>query len=321
MPLGDSLFSMAATLVQRGLEAEAREDGWSFCLHTGTAVELLLKATLARTHPSLIIDATDRLSLVAAYRSQGLAAAQLRTMKTISLTEAVHRVEILVPGVARYKKEIQAFAKMRNGAAHLGIADAHRVVGDEDPLVPVLGAIDTLLDWMAESPAEFYGEFNQAVRTRVRASGEKSEQRYLALRAAARRTFRSRYPDEQPSPAMLIAMYDRYWADIEHRQSLCPACHLDAVLVGECVVDFEMEEDYADGETLRLAHPFGTFTPQAFFCRACGLELRSPGLLDAAGLSESLEMPPEDVDEFLYNEQAEDWANFEPPPDYEFEDG
>ncbi|MEU2797660.1 hypothetical protein [Streptomyces sp. NPDC007117] len=288
--------------------------------HAAVATEHLLKAFLARVHPSLIVDGKDFPSLLyASGRSELYQVNSGRSelhqvkgsqIKTIQLGEAYTRARSLLPAIPPRPKGPWPLADARNGVAHSGYHDRGEVI---DVLVNCIKVIDPLLDELGIG-AEYWGLHqglhDKLLMDEVEAARVRLEQKL----SRARRVFLERYGHiaegrREGILAALAPVVTPGWLGDYSARVACPVCPVKGYLLGLSFVDEERA-------TVVL-------TPHLFMCRFCELRVEREELdLLSSPLDEDvdLDIPPEDfyADVAPYEdlEFAEDDSEPDGEPDY-----
>ncbi|MFJ4853405.1 hypothetical protein [Streptomyces sp. NPDC088730] len=270
--------------------------------HAGVATEHLLKAFLARIHPSLIVEGKDFNSLLYAAGQGGLVQVRGSRVKTIQLGEAYERVTRILPGKIPPRpqsREPWPLADARNGVAHAGYHDRGEVIA---VFVSCIKVIDPLLVELGISAG--YWHPHEAMHDKLlQEEGEAARVRLEQKLARARRVFLERYGhfnerDRKLVLTTVIRTVGPGHLDTFSAHEVCQACSSQGYLMGRSFVDREKW-------TVML-------TPQIFRCFVCELRVESGEL---ALLPEPL---GGDVD--LEIEVEDYYGEFEPDPDFEEED-
>ncbi|WP_158991255.1 hypothetical protein [Streptomyces griseus] len=253
--------------------------------HAAVATEHLLKAFLARIHPSLIVEGKDFPSLLYAAGRSDLQQVKGSQIKTIQLGEAYARARSLLPAIPpRPKGAAWPLADARNGVAHAGYHDRSEVI---TVFVSCIKVIDPLLDELGIG-ARYWG-LHQGLHDKLLLEGvEAARVRLEQKLTRARRVFLERYGHiaEEHWEVVLAAIAPVVtpgWIGEYSARVACPACPANGHLLGLSFVDEERA-------TVVL-------TPHLFECRICELRVEMAELdLLASPLDEDvdLDVPPED---------------------------
>ncbi|MDQ4045447.1 MAG: hypothetical protein M3173_08380 [Chloroflexota bacterium] len=305
----EALEESAARYARRA--ARAYLDGqWSdFFADAGVALEHLAKALLASYHPTLVVGGGGRgMDFLGLLRVTGFGhrlPPNSGPLRTIGCTEAVGRVEVLLPGVRKWRKELQAIVEARNGVLHMAHAEATEA---STALTALALASEVMLDALGSESGPFWGEYSDAVRALTSQKATELEQRVQSKLAQARVRFGERFGDDDKSAALAAiraVQRARVVREPEEQELECPACGSPGVVEGYTEVreeaDWDHDGDYGfvTGVSLILH-----FFPAAFACAACDLVLEDAELV-AAGVNDDWELDDE-VDPGDYYEPDED---------------
>ena len=305
----EALEESAARYARRAVRAYLDGAWGDFFADAGVALEHLAKALLASYHPTLVVGGSGRgADFLGLLRVLGFAhrvPPSAGPLRTIGCTEAVGRVEVLLPHIRRWRKELQAIIEARNGVLHLAHVDA---VQASTALTALAHACEAILDGLSNESDPFWGEYAEAVRALTSQKASEAEQRVATKLAQARVRFADRFNGDDKSPA-LVAIRAVHRARAvrgpEEQEIECPACGTTGVLDGYTEVreeadwDHDGEAGYVSGVSLILH-----FFPAAFRCAACDLVLEDAEL-SAAGIDDEWELD-EEVDPADYYEPDED---------------
>jgi hypothetical protein len=144
------------------------------------ALEHLGKAVLWRRNPVLLTPLGDNAeaSLMSLATAPSLASPKLRT---IGLKQVLERVETVIEGLAIVQGDKMRLVNVRNGATHVGAADASR-----DVLLDALTLTQTMLADLGVDPATYFGQHSRDVTALLDAKRTEVGHRVLAKRAKAR---------------------------------------------------------------------------------------------------------------------------------------
>jgi len=264
--------------------------------HAGVATEHLLKALLARIHPSLIVDGKDLPSLLYAAGQGELLQVRGSQVKTIQLGEAYERARSLLPNIPPRPKGRWPLADARNGVAHSGYHDRDEVI---EVFVSCIKVIDPLLAELGIDD-DYWGPHKGMRNKLLQEEGEAARVRLEQKLARARRIFSERYGHiAEKHWEVFLAVLAPVVASGDYgdyaRLVACPACPAEGHLIGLSFVDEER----------------GTvvLTPHIFRCRICELRVEKDELdllASPLGGDVDLNIPPEDF-----------YAEFEPDADFD----
>ncbi|MER7807861.1 hypothetical protein [Streptomyces sp900116325] len=278
--------------------------------HAGVATEHLLKAFLARIHPSLIVEGRDFPSLLYAAGEGGLLQVRESRVKTIQLGEAYDRAHKILKGRIPSRpqpKDPWPLADARNGVAHAGYHDRAEVI---EVFTSCIKVIDPLLVELGIGP-DYWGD-HKALHEKLLIEGvEAARVRLEQKLARARRVFTQRYGhirEEHRQRVVTTTVAITTPGYIEHAEpTACPACPSQGLLAGGLFID-------SGRQTVVLS-------PAIFLCSACDLSLdleELDMLVVPLGDDIDVDVPPEDV--FDGYDPEDDFGDEEPDEDAPDED-
>jgi len=288
--VGDRLLASSARFARSAATAYSDEEWDVFYLHLATAVEQLVKAVLARAHPSFIADVRpnsrdgfDSLLHLCGFGHRARTPDFVAAVRTISMSEAVERVGLLVDNYKPPSQLVDLLTRTRNGIVHAG---AQQKAEGEAVLGEVARYIGPLLSSVAFDQEEYWGDSAEMVAVHAKRRLDASEAAYTRRVHAAK----DRYGrivarmDEHGLAAYLAVVTPESPAEpFDSALAECPACGETGVVTGSPEPDWEADWDsdggipYVDGvyvNSIRL-------TTDGFRCRACGLELDADDLVFA----------------------------------------
>jgi hypothetical protein len=280
--VGDRLLATSARFARSAAAAYSNEEWDVFYLHLATAVEQLVKAVLARAHPSFIADVRpnsrdgfDSLLHLCGYGNRARTPDFVAAVRTITASEALERVGLLVDGYQPPSALVGLLLRARNGIVHVGHqerAEGDAILGD------VARYLGPLLSSQGLDPRDYWGDSATMVAVHAKRRLDANEARYRRRLQAAKDQYArlvSRMDEHglaayraAVAPALPAEPYDSTLAE-------CPACGETGLITGFPDVDWEADWDYGDGE----AYVAGAYvsrihlTADAFRCRVCGLDL------------------------------------------------
>ncbi|MFE5239941.1 MULTISPECIES: hypothetical protein [unclassified Streptomyces] len=228
--------------------------------HAGVATEHLLKAFLAKIHPSLIVDGKDFNSMLYAAGRGSLLQVRGSQVKTIQLGEAYERAQKILKGkIPLRPKGPWPLADARNGVAHSGYHDRAEVVAVFTSCIKV---IDPLLAELGIGP-EYWGQHKELHDKLLIEGIEAARVRSERKLSRARRIFQQRYGHISDTDLHYIVATSigltAPW-NVRHAHTApCPACSLQGLLTGSFSIDEERQ-------TVVLS-------PESFRCSVCELHL------------------------------------------------
>jgi len=280
-----SLQSQAIKSVRAALEHYAAENRYEFGVQAGIGVENLAKLVLARVHPSLIVkeDRSFQSLLLAAgwTTDKGPMSGDFRT---IGAVQAVERVSFLHPTLARYSADLKYLAEVRNGVAHIGLADSTRV---EAAVSGFVGAVQIMAKILGMSDDDIFGQLTN-LASQTAATAERSVARIVTKKIAVAETRIEKLQalGARAYEALLESLSQD--ADDESDEAIpidCPVCGHEGVLQGYVEHDpWEYEDRDSDGNPLTALRR-RWFDASRFECRLCGVKLEGWRQVSAAGIN------------------------------------
>lgn len=280
--VGDRLLASSTRFARSAATAYSDEDWDVFYLHLATAVEQLVKAVLARAHPSFIADVRsnsrdgfDSLLHLCGFGDRARTPSFVAAVRTITASEAVERVSLLVDHYQPPSPLVGLLIQARNGLVHAGHQERTEV---EAVLGDVARYVNPLLTSLALDPTAYWGDSAEMVAVHERRRLDASEATYgRRVQAAKDRYARivSRM-DEHTLAAYLGALTPGPLSEpFNSAPVVCPACGEMGLLTGSPEPVWEPDYDYADGVSY-VARVFVSeivLSPDGFKCRVCGLDL------------------------------------------------
>lgn len=307
--LGD-LYSSARQLARRGMEARSAGDHGLAAMDFGVMVEHLSKLYLATIDPVLIADeraSFPSLVVLSGHRTL-LPTAKLRT---VGLGGALDRIAQLDRSFVALRVELDPLIELRNGRAHVGSAGPDA----DQAAILALRAAEFLLAGRGGTEAlEFYGEYDDAVRSLLDAEASEVRRRVELKRGRAREVWRLEYAtlSARERERRLAFIDVRATVDLEGdtQAQECPVCEQTGVIRGDLDVDAEVDGEIVDGEAVAEITGLSlVMWTRSFRCPVCRLNLDGPEELGEAGLPHMLylgEVGPDDMAEYLSD--SLDWV-------------
>jgi hypothetical protein len=280
--VGDRLLATSARFARSAAAAYSNEEWDVFYLHLATAVEQLVKAVLARAHPSFIADVRpnsrdgfDSLLHLCGYGNRARTPDFVAAVRTITASEALERVGLLVDGYQPPSALVGLLLRARNGIVHVGHqerAEGDAILGD------VARYLGPLLSSQGLDPRDYWGDSATMVAVHAKRRLDANEARYRRRLQAAKDQYARLVSrtDEHGLAAYRAAVAPGFPAEpYDSALADCPACGETGLITGSPDVDWEADWDYADGE----AYVAGAYvsrihlTADGFRCRVCGLDL------------------------------------------------
>lgn len=284
MDLHLSLAESAERYAKRALAAFVNEEDAEFALCAGIAVELAMKARLARENPVFVAPERNFPAVVALVRLGADVEKLPMGTHTATARQALERVEYLDPSFSAHSAGVRNLLLHRNGEAHLGLVDAtrRRALG-----VSFFRAINGLLRVKADV---FWAPHDRLVTALLDQEAETLKQAVEIKLAAARVRYEHLvglvHFDAVEASAQVAAVA---LASDTSLVEQCPVCSEEtAIAVGDN--HEEVESDGGDWASWSVC-----LWTSSFRCLMCGLSLESPEEIQAAGLPEALDNPHADL--------------------------
>jgi len=297
--VADQLIKSSSAFASSAVSAYCEESWDVFYLHLATALEQLLKAVLASTHPSLIADGRadfDSLLHLCGLGRRAKVPEFWRAVRTISASEAVARVERLAEDYEQPTPRIALLLHVRNSLVHCGQlerGEAQAVLGD------VARFASQLLLRLDISHDKYWGEAASLVLEHMRRQLSALEASYARrLQSARERLTRL---TEMMEPAALGAYVAAATpvplsSDFDAVAVECPVCGHAGELAGSPEPEWEADCDVSDGEAYVVGIGVSSITLKgdSFYCGVCGLSLPA-WELPMAGMAR-IELTQDDYD-------------------------
>ncbi len=299
---GDALHAKSKVYIGRALARKGAGELDEYQLWASLALELLGKAALARTHPSLVVDPTHWQSMFVA------AGINVTTdVKTITAKTLFERLAHLVP---RFDKTIQKFcqdiAERRNTELHSADLPFRTMRLDAwearywhacDTILNQMGS--SLEQWLgaadAKAPRQLLDEAAQALDAAVKLRVEAAKEQFKALKKAERERLAAEALLRQPQHQrdLFEGDYDEIWTEI------CPACNCRGFITGEKTGE-DISEERDEEAIWEIVDR--EFVGEEFRCPTCDLALTGSAEIEAGGL------------DYIYEDRQE--REMEHEPDY-----
>ncbi|AZF48727.1 MULTISPECIES: hypothetical protein [unclassified Pseudomonas] len=294
-----ALFAKSRVFAHRALKAKDGADNDVFQMWAALALELLAKASLAKIHPSLVVDAVNPNSLLEACGFN-----TNTVVRTVDANVVFARLKHTVPNFGTPNAEAcKRISARRNAELHSGHAAFSGMPLDAwegefwsaAQLILISMGLD-LEAWVgAESqiPLELLRHFRdikaQAARHRIADAKatfvkDHTKKDQEALQIAAR-SFNS------------VSYLENFRYSLDHHwEQTCPACTCTGFLGGDRADEEVIDQDFGSG--YETVNEF--YSPMEFYCPTCQLHLEGEDALDEAGLSDE------------YSEESEREMEYEP---------
>ncbi len=298
----ETIFAKSKVYVQRALRAKRADDFDEYQLWASLALELLGKTSLARIHPSLIVNPQDKISLFAA------SGVNLGTdIKTIGTHTLYDRLRHVAKGFDEsVKKFCDDISQRRNAELHSGEvpfkemklhAWEGRYWHAAQLILNLMGS--SLEEWLgadqAKAPKEILAHAKQALIDAALVRVEQAKTQFLERKKKEREdALASSWTKESYHYQGLFRLVaDEEWG------AACPACGGKAFMAGiqvEEVVSEDTDSEYGMEETVDKH-----YVAEEFRCPVCDLHLASQDEIEAAGLE--IEHIETEVRERRYEEE------------------
>ena len=289
-PTTDDLCGSAQEFARSSINAHVSRKHHLVALYAGTSLEHLAKASLTSRSPALIGELRGEDSFRPLLLLLKITAGSTPPpRRTVGLRVALQRARLLVTSNANWD-HLMTLADMRDGTVH---AAANDEVEDQ-LMVAFVQHADALLADLSRGRGAFWGPQLDVADTLLAHASNRVAHRVQVKLAAARANFAG-YDTH-----LLQAI--RQWAAVEalsrdQAHTECPACSSQGVASGFRHVDVSEHETDPNGNILR---PILTvwFSAESFACAVCGLRLDSSAEMTAAGMEETWDEGPEQVDDY-----------------------
>lgn len=289
-PTTDDLCGSAQEFARSSINAYVYHKHHLVALYARTSLEHLAKASLTRRSPALIGELRGEDSFRSLLLLLGITAGSAPPpRRTIGLRVALQRARLLVTSNASWD-QLMTLADMRDGTVHAAANDEV----EEQRMMAFVQHADAFLADLGRDRGAFWGPQLDVANTLLADASNRVAHRVQVKLAAARANF---------------AVYDtnllqaiRQWAAVEvlsrdQAHTECPACSSQGVASGFRHVDVSEYETDLSGNILRSILSVW-FSAESFSCPVCGLRLDSSAEMTAAGMEETWDEGPEQVDEY-----------------------
>jgi hypothetical protein len=197
-----------------------------YAVHAGGAVELLLRAVLAKLHPTLIAAPTSNFdSLLILVGQRQYASPQSR----------------VAPSLAQHEKALRSLLDIRNGAIHY--VDSESAVAN-NTLRGVFGLIHIVAPLLSVTSDEILVEYGEAFAAHADALNSEAAKRALRKLLAARSLYTIRFQNRAAVTRNEIEPLFRPFREAKGRRARrCPACRHDGTLEYDVERELEIESE------------------------------------------------------------------------------
>ncbi|CAI8824899.1 HNH endonuclease [Pseudomonas sp. IT-232MI5] len=281
----DALFAKSRVFAQRALEAKDSADHEVFQMWAALALELLAKASLAKIHPSLVVEAVNPNSLLEACGFN-----TNTVVRTVDANVVFARLKHTVPNFGTPNAEAcKRISARRNAELHSGQAAFSGMpleawegeFWSAAQLILISMALD-LEAWVgseSRAPMELLRHLRdintQATRQRI------SDTKMTFLKDHTKKEIEQLQIASRNFNSIYYLDSFRYALD-HHWEETCPACTCTGFLGGDREDEEVIERDYGSGyETVNEY-----YAPMEFYCPTCQLHLEGEDALQEANLAE-----------------------------------
>jgi hypothetical protein len=273
-----------------------------FYLAAGIAIELAMKARLARENPTFLAPDRGFKHAVALAQTHDDVNKLPPGTKTVGAAEAIARVSELEPAFKRHEDAVREILSYRNGEAHVA---AHGATNHQAVLASFFKAVNELL---RVAPAAFWGDRADFVTTTLDETMAQVTRTVNEKKAAAQLVYRRRSDPMTLDQKTALLTYIQQERDRQTSDDVlaweCPVCESDAALFsGENVLDYDVDYD-RDGDP--DVHAYLEFHGNFLECGARGLELDGQDEVEEAGIEAVFINHDADVHAYMEAEYGDD---------------
>lgn len=307
--LAQRLLHSSRQFIRSSLAAYDSQNAHVFMLHAGTALEQLMKASLADVNPLLIAKRDHLPSLVWFAQEENHTGPPPVELRSITLDQAFELVAALGVSLSPYRHHLTSVQRHRNAVAHLGVAET--AVGFE-VLPGLLNAWTRLAERLDTDPSELFGPYHEFVLSQLDAHRNATDRILQGRIAQAHMRFTAEYGESDAAALwQLRELVEMRWhrRDLGEQLAGCVVCDLPAYAEGTLeIVDWEPDFD-REGR-ITNASPIIEYHAHNVRCPTCGLSLDTPELIQMSGILENWSLPDNDYDSFMrhYYEDQRDWS-------------
>ncbi|GAA2627149.1 hypothetical protein GCM10010411_75280 [Actinomadura fulvescens] len=313
----DQFVGKTRTYFRRAAEHPAVDEVATLWLLLG--LEFLLRAPLARVHPTLLADRGSESIMHAAGFPSGPSAGNV---KSIGIAEVCKRLLQVVDGFAEIKDDAAHLITLRNAELHT--ASEPLAIATERWLPQFVRVVETICRHLDEEAAELVGaelmshgrglvqEQNERLRHEIGQRIKEAVERHAAV--VAEHEGIAVLPSVHGRPKERLFGDFRVWElidpaePIRHEEAACPACRSQADLVLQRVR--ATSERVIDEQLHRVV----VYLATGLSCPTCALKLTGTHEIAAAGLPQQHTRTVQESIEERY------LANLEPDYEYDYRD-
>ncbi|MDL4815990.1 hypothetical protein [Actinomadura opuntiae] len=294
---GDQLLDSAKDYADHALRAYVEGQNKRALTDAAVSLEHLSKAVLCSIQPVLLVElkngSFDSLLHLAGEGSRSKKPP--KDVRTISGSEAIARVQLVVPGITVPPERIKQLIALRNGVLHAGQFDAQDV---HQLLAAYVRLGNRLFEELDVSDDARWGDHRTLVESVISETLDEVERDVRRRMVQAKYHFDdlvSKIPPEQ-LPSLMNALQVAAGSliagkaiGIEVRNTACPVCkHGAASCKGW--VDILFSERIEDDLVVAVDREWAMIA-EIFVCGVCDLRLHSSDELEAAGLDAFIRLP------------------------------
>lgn len=269
-------------------------------IDAGTALEHLLKASLARRSPALVAELRGESSFRSIAALLGVTGTDPSAVRTVGLRAALDRAGQFLKSQADMN-DLRTLADIRNGVVH--------AAGDTEVEERILAAFlehsDAVLTDLNRDRADFWGGQLRVVDMLIQGASDKVAHRVGVRLEEAEAALERRISAEGNAVVdAVIALSGSVPLAADQRIRSCPVCGSAGVATGEYSVEWEPYDWNDDGQVSAVAGEVW-FTAHSFRCPVCFLRLVSEAEVGKAF-------------DAVWQIEGADWRKYEPV--YEYDD-
>ena len=309
LPEAEDLIASAAKYAQGTIDAYCASQNDRVFFMAGVSLEHLLKACLANRHPALILDLKPKDSWSSLHSILTNQQSQAKKLRTISLFEALERVNSLISSNA-HLPDLLSLIDLRNGAVHLGVSQPV----EERILIAFLRQVYVCLNDLEIMDVEFWKSHLTIVQALL------SEESNRVKREVMRKKSQSQLRFDQKTEGWTSEMKELASRNLMHplfgmEPYKCVVCNSNGQAYGDHDIQYNAETD--DSGELVINDVWVQFRPEFFKCGSCGLHLDSVEELLEAGFSDEAIVSNLDMNEVVEDINYRDYLRENPWMDAE----
>lgn len=267
------------------------QDWDRFAVAASIGVELLLKARLAKIHPTLIIQADSFDSLLHVCTAHDPKTPPKWDLRTIGAYDALDRYAKVNPSFRDHVKNLKTLTEARNGIVHLGIADSKTTTALANTFFK---AVDQVASELGESMDSIFETYARQAKLGLQEAQDSLERDVVSRIDRARQAFSDFFGrlERGQREAVLAASLSRPRLSFgPEARTQCPACENMGVATGEANTSPEIVRQLADGRLEVEINPYVEVF--GFECLVCPLRLDTQEEVVLAKIPIELGLPQE----------------------------